>query len=60
MGCVLMVREEHDCEWTSLCCGAESHEYVDYFCVACNEATTFECNECPTGKDAEVKIESNN
>ena len=28
-------------------------------CGACNEATTFECNECPTGKDAEVKIESN-
>ena len=37
---------EHDCEWLSMCCGAEPNEYVDYFCSRCNEGTTFECEQC--------------
>jgi hypothetical protein len=38
--------KEHECEQLSLCCGAGAHEYVDYFCSKCNEATSFECSEC--------------
>ena len=36
----------HDCEMTSLCCGAGSHEYVEGMCGACNEMVTFECIDC--------------
>ena len=45
--------DDHElCEKLSMCCGAEPNEYVDYFCGACNEATTFDwwrlekCDEC--------------
>ena len=41
-----MVSEEHECEWTSLCCGAEPHEYVEEFCAGCNEYAEFECIVC--------------
>jgi hypothetical protein len=47
--------EEHDCEWLSTCCGAGSHEHVDQFCGACNEAAEFECEECSTVKTVSYK-----
>ena len=47
-GCTCELR--HDCEMTSLCCGAGSHEYVEGMCGACNEMVTFECIECEETK----------
>ena len=38
--------KEHDCEMVSICCGAESNEYIDNMCGMCNESVTFECNVC--------------
>ena len=29
----------------SICCGAEANEYIENFCNACNEATSFEESE---------------
>ena len=43
---ITFVVNDHECEKLSICCGAEANEYIDYFCGGCNEATTFECNEC--------------
>lgn len=33
----------HECEWTSVCCGAPPCSYVDTLCGGCHEHTAFEC-----------------
>ena len=43
---ITFVVNDHECEMLSLCCGAESNEYIDNMCGACNESVTFECNDC--------------
>jgi len=47
--------DTHDCDHTSVCCGAGVAEWTDIshdahnsvgFCAACRDATEFECNQC--------------
>lgn len=50
---------QHDCDYTSTCCGVGNAEYTDLtrsnnvmtgYCGGCREGASFECVEC----DSEV------
>ena len=59
---MVIVMQDHECEYTSVCCGVGEVEGTDFdssddgiiigFCGSCNDATGFECVECEEAIDS--------